>query len=575
MATSAERAQRRREVAAAGGLCLTCCSRRPEKGRSTCRSCSAKAKERVLRSRARLRDRRRSSAIGRDHEVAGDACVDHHSYRDAATHYERAVALVDPNDAGLLAKLASALFYSERPERARPWLERALEGFLRKDTSAEAAAQALLRLARQSWLESRTHDGLQLIYRARAMLGERSDPAILNRIDFAVAHYQVLLGNYAEASRYLKDADVSDKEPAESLGVLYGQRAIVRATLGEADAAFADFERAIEAAKAIADGYLVTSIWDDDANWATALGKIERARVSRERALLVARERQISWRIPYLTLRYAGLLVVLGEYHRARELVSDALTYDTNTPAIRVLLATVGTDVAHELNDDALLRRALDEQVLELAFQSGEPARIGPISAAFARVYAAGGKPTKAQSLIRRAIRYVMNADHACDLLVLAARYGSRPDSARARDLIAQRARVPNGALARAYLLLWHAYDAERRRRKAEAREQARTAARAFQELGFRHQASQAASIAGMPVAMAPRHSAERSLLGDLRPSLTARESQVAELVLRGMTNRSIAEALSISEHTVEAHMTSIFNRLGLRSRWQLLDLIK
>ena len=64
-----------------------------------------------------------------------------------------------------------------------------------------------------------------------------------------------------------------------------------------------------------------------------------------------------------------------------------------------------------------------------------------------------------------------------------------------------------------------------------------------------------------------------RTMLGDIS-SLTKREEEVAELVLKGLTNRAIARELWISEHTVESHMTSIMNRLGIRSRHQLVDLM-
>jgi DNA-binding NarL/FixJ family response regulator len=53
------------------------------------------------------------------------------------------------------------------------------------------------------------------------------------------------------------------------------------------------------------------------------------------------------------------------------------------------------------------------------------------------------------------------------------------------------------------------------------------------------------------------------------------REQQVAELVLQGLTNRAIADALSIKERTVESHMTSIMSRLGVRSRHQLLGILE
>jgi DNA-binding NarL/FixJ family response regulator len=53
---------------------------------------------------------------------------------------------------------------------------------------------------------------------------------------------------------------------------------------------------------------------------------------------------------------------------------------------------------------------------------------------------------------------------------------------------------------------------------------------------------------------------------------LTGREEQVAHLIRRGASNREVAVALQISEHTVERHVSSILGRLGLRSRWQIGD---
>jgi non-specific serine/threonine protein kinase len=51
---------------------------------------------------------------------------------------------------------------------------------------------------------------------------------------------------------------------------------------------------------------------------------------------------------------------------------------------------------------------------------------------------------------------------------------------------------------------------------------------------------------------------------------LTAREQEVALLLRRGLTNRRIAQELSISEHTVANHVRKILKKLGLRSRAQI-----
>jgi DNA-binding NarL/FixJ family response regulator len=51
---------------------------------------------------------------------------------------------------------------------------------------------------------------------------------------------------------------------------------------------------------------------------------------------------------------------------------------------------------------------------------------------------------------------------------------------------------------------------------------------------------------------------------------LTAREQEVVKLVAEGYTNKQIAEALVISEKTVERHRANILEKLGMRDRVEL-----
>ena len=50
---------------------------------------------------------------------------------------------------------------------------------------------------------------------------------------------------------------------------------------------------------------------------------------------------------------------------------------------------------------------------------------------------------------------------------------------------------------------------------------------------------------------------------------LTEREQEVLELVRVGYANRSIARRLQISERTVKAHVSHIFQRIGVADRTQ------
>ena len=52
--------------------------------------------------------------------------------------------------------------------------------------------------------------------------------------------------------------------------------------------------------------------------------------------------------------------------------------------------------------------------------------------------------------------------------------------------------------------------------------------------------------------------------------ALTASERRVAELAVRGLRNREIAEALFVSLKTVEVHLGRAYTKLGIKGRWQL-----
>jgi DNA-binding NarL/FixJ family response regulator len=64
-------------------------------------------------------------------------------------------------------------------------------------------------------------------------------------------------------------------------------------------------------------------------------------------------------------------------------------------------------------------------------------------------------------------------------------------------------------------------------------------------------------------------HNARTLLDAQLLPghSLTARESQVLQLLMRRLTNKEISSALSISERTVKFHVSNILSKLQLQDR--------
>jgi NarL family two-component system response regulator YdfI len=75
-----------------------------------------------------------------------------------------------------------------------------------------------------------------------------------------------------------------------------------------------------------------------------------------------------------------------------------------------------------------------------------------------------------------------------------------------------------------------------------------------------------------LPSMVAERALGERSFvraidIESLDESLTGREREVLEMLSRGLSNKLIARRLSISEHTVKFHVSSIYTKLGASSR--------
>jgi DNA-binding CsgD family transcriptional regulator len=75
------------------------------------------------------------------------------------------------------------------------------------------------------------------------------------------------------------------------------------------------------------------------------------------------------------------------------------------------------------------------------------------------------------------------------------------------------------------------------------------------------------------PLTSAPSQS-QHEATRDRWSSLTAAETRVAELVARGMSNRTIAENLNLSPHTVDAHLKHAYTKLDIHSRVELTVLV-
>ena len=76
------------------------------------------------------------------------------------------------------------------------------------------------------------------------------------------------------------------------------------------------------------------------------------------------------------------------------------------------------------------------------------------------------------------------------------------------------------------------------------------------------------------PTDESPTSLEERLFSLGLADPLSARECEVADLMRHGNTVATIARRLYISENTVRGHTKSIYRKLGIHSKQELIDLL-
>ena len=188
--------------------------------------------------------------------------------------------------------------------------------------------------------------------------------------------------------------------------------------------------------------------------------------------------------------------------------------------------------------------------------------RLDPL---LAEAYVTVGRPDEARRISawlrevgeRLGRRALAGDAHRIDALIQAEAGDLDAAAESARAAVTQHGSSPlRVELARSLLALGRI---ERRRK---ARKQARDALIRAREL--------AAQIGHRPL----RAQIERELplvaAAQSGTDLTAAERRVAELVAAGATNRDAAAELFVSVRTVEAHVASIYRKLGVRTRAQL-----
>jgi DNA-binding CsgD family transcriptional regulator len=517
-------------------------------------------------------------------EAAGDNAAAFGAFRDAARFYQRALdfhARSGAKRAVLCEKLAMALSFGGFSEHARAWFEQALEEYRKREDVAKMV-DVLLCLSAQYWVNANTEEALQMSIRVLELPSlSANDPLRFNAAIMS-ATYCALLGRMHEAQSYLgmADAVACDRSPGY-IARFHDVRGVVMDSLGRTAEARSDFETALDIATELDDADLIARVASNYADFAIGLSDWELAERCWQRAIESAEKKEYVWQAAFSSLSYAWLKLQRGELHEARRLLLGGLAAGEEAKLARILETAAGIPIGLMLEDEELVRRCTHEDALELAVGSGEAQHIGGVALALAELYREHGRDGEVRALLHRAVTVLPSADQAEAMLLHVALYADPEDVPRARDLLRSWAHEDH-LVARAFLLAFDATaegSADDGLRAVQAFTQIRMPyyeARSLEIVGAADEAEKIYSRIGSVrdvrrVDNARRMARRQRKTGSL---LTDREREIAILAAQGHSNREIADELAISKRTVDHHVESILSRLGLRSRFQLTQVL-
>ena len=519
-------------------------------------------------------------------EEAGNRAYALHAYYDAARFFERVIAL-EPQGIATIArlnqKLGQAYLKDGRAELASLPLRAAFEAF-ESQRDAEGMASTELSLSFLAWRDGNTQRCVEIAENALERIAQLPAGDLHFQLAVRVAMAEQLRGRLDRVAIALERADALLAHAGPDNRMPYfNTKAMYAAARWHVDDALDAYGRAIDDCERTDNTELLVSTLNNRGLNAALFGRAELAAASFERALAVAYDNALRWHVPNTALSFAFASWLFGELERARTLMWDALAAPHDVPSRRAWLGGYGIPIGLALGDASLVERCTFEATVDEALGAGDADRIAPLVFAFTEVHAARGETAKAAGLAARAIEATSPHDLPRFFAYAVAKHGNaearkrigaRLESGVAADrgLIAER----DLALATIALESGDKRTASRLAMQAAAEYSALQwpwwQARALEAAGRKHQAIDIYRRIGAAGDLA-RLQAGTAPAADALASLTPRERQVADLAIEGRSSRDIAAALGLSERTVGNHLQSAFNRLGINSRRELMEL--
>jgi DNA-binding CsgD family transcriptional regulator len=517
-------------------------------------------------------------------DLAGDAAAKIHAHENAIEFYERALefaaaALVRGS---LLEKIAArrhALTWSVEAlatHRAAADLFRDAGAFDREATCRVTAA-----------IIAYTLDQPAPTAPLQEMLDRLAGSEYLarSRVHIGFAWLDATFWFPSKAEAHL--ASVDARALAEAPDIRYRFHNIsawVAMTLGDVDRFRREHAAWVESARAMDSLGAVAGARYNGAMCFSFFGLHEEAHENVEEALRIARESRSRHALESAHALSAITYVLRGDLARARAAV-EAVPPDSEARLNIAFASAWGTVVGAYLGDDALIEKWFDRFEGTLGTAS-DPECCG----AFAEILARRGRARDAAAMLHRAIPDCELMRGNVFVLLAAAKYGDVADLGRAREHLARAAAGSFEMVERPALALFEAYVCRRDGKADEAAAFARDAAAGFARLRFPLFEAEAHEVAGdaasalavyrscgatyhvrrLESGAMPGRDPASPRIPQAAESLSPREREIAVLAAQGRSNMEIARELSISHKTVEKHLASTYQKLGVPRRMQL-----
>jgi DNA-binding CsgD family transcriptional regulator len=514
-------------------------------------------------------------------ERAGDLALRVNEYAGAISAYERTLPLLaeDGSDAARVhEKIGTAYYRSGLMDRASEHYAPAWNFF----KSARADAAVLFRLARNAagalYNDGRPGEALALWTEAVPVVAAAGNQDVTDLARVTHAQYLVDDGDVDSAQAVLAQIDLQRVGEQPELAVTYWGAACVAFALR------GDMRQLKEAAGKLCSIPRTRSLLGpiNDALGEAGMAALHAgasicARRCLEASLELCRSMRSSEMLLSDTLLNCALERLLaGDYAEARKLHSEALALLAETKVTWYRAWVVGILMGIETNDRSLQSRQPDAASVDAAFATGKAPIFGPLSASLARVLCDRGDSALARALLRRAVDAASCASSSVGtfpLIVVAAELCDRDDASAidqlgARDAAKGPALQAAADLARAILAVRFAFEtaSDHGVGLVTRADLATRAAELFAVVGWPRYEEQARALlerfeGSTPPAAPPK-----------QPVLTTREFEIARLVASGLANREVAGSLFVSVKLVEKQLSSIYRKLGIRSRSQLTN---